>query len=79
MGNVCCPQALAGVFCLMSVVALSNGLRQLMCAPRGMCFACQAFLSIACFFFFFFLQVFGFSDTDEVKEKRIIIIALNLA
>ena len=45
-------------------VILSHGLCQLMCALRGMCFACRVLSIICCFIF---LKLLGFSDTDEVK------------
>ena len=37
-----------GICCLVSAVNLSHGLCQLMCARRGMCFACKV-LAIICF------------------------------
>ena len=41
MGNACFPRTKAGVSCLMSAVAASLGLHQLLCTRMGMYVACR--------------------------------------
>ena len=54
-----------GVSYLMSAVALSHGLRQLMCARRGMCFASRVLPIII-----FFSKLLGSSGTEKDKFRN---------
>ena len=60
-----------GVSCLMSVVSLSHGSRQLMRAPSGVCFACRVF-PITCFFF----KLLGLGRLTKIQKCASV--ALNL-